>query len=164
VVSPPELWKDQPIHDVITHLKREAEVIQTLKIQEGAKELKVINYPGHQGRDIENNVTMVITPEGLNFGHTGDQSGPKEDWKWIDQAGKKHKVDILFPNCWTPDIHRVARGFKPNLIITGHENEMGHSIDHRESNWLTYTRLKGSEIPFLLLTWGESYFYMPNDM
>lgn len=77
------------------------------------------------------------------------------------QAGSSNRVDVLFPNCWTPDIQRMIRGFKPKLVMTGHENEMGHTIDHRESNWLTYTRTKGSISPFILLTWGESYHYIP---
>ncbi len=161
VVAPPEVWQDQPIHHKITHLKREAHTLQTLKIQDGKQFLKVVNYPGHQGKDIENNVPLVFSPEGMSFVQTGDQSGPESDWDWIDEVGIKNRVDVLFPNCWTPDIHRVVKGFNPKLVITGHENEMGHTIDHRESNWLTYTRLKGSPYPFLLLTWGESYHYIP---
>ncbi len=161
VVAPPEVWNKQPIHEKITHLKREANTIQILNIQNGKQVLKVINNPGHQGSDIENNVPLVFTPEGMSFAQTGDQSGPKDDWNWIDKIGFQNRVDVLFPNCWTPDIQRMIRGFKPQLIITGHENEMGHTIDHRESNWLTYIRLKGTKIPFLLLTWGESFHYIP---
>lgn len=161
VVAPPEVWQDQPIHQKITHLKRESHTEQVLKIQNGKQQLKVVNYPGHQGSDIENNVPLVFTPEGMSFVQTGDQSGPVSDWEWIDEVGKKNRVDVLFPNCWTPDIQRVIKGFNPKLVMTGHENEMGHTIDHRESNWLTYTRLKGSPTPFLLITWGESFQYIP---
>ena len=159
VVAPPEVWKDQPIHQEINHLKREPRVVQVLSIQNGSEELKVIVNPGRQGRDIENNVPLVITPEGLSFAQTGDQSGPNEDWIWIDEMNEYHEVDVLLPNCWTPDVHRMIKGFKPKLVITGHENEMGHTIDHRESNWLTYTRLKGAKAPYLLLSWGESFHY-----
>jgi len=161
VVAPPEVWQDQPIHKNITHLKREPHTLQVLQIQNGKQKLKVVNYPGHQGSDIENNVPLVLTPEGMSFAQTGDQSGPSGDWNWIDQVGFHNRVDILFPNCWTPQIHRMVKGFQPQLVITGHENEMGHTIDHRESNWLTYTRLKGAPAPFLLVTWGESYHYIP---
>ncbi len=161
VVAPPEVWSDLPIHKTITHLKREAHTKQKLKVQQGAQELTVINYPGHQGKDIENNVPLVFTPEGMSFVQTGDQSGPVEDWDWIDTAGTQNRVDVLFPNCWTPDIQRMVKGFKPAMVITGHENEMAHTIDHRESNWLTYTRLKGSPAPYLLLAWGESFHYVP---
>ena len=163
VVAPPDVWKDQPIHDQITQLDRKSHTTQTLKIQNGKQELTVVNYPGHQGSDIENNVPLVFTPEGMSFVQTGDQSGPASDWNWIDEVAAQHRVDVLLPNCWTPDIHRVVKGFNPKLVITGHENEMGHTIDHRESNWLTYTRLKGSAVPYLLLTWGESFHYLPED-
>lgn len=163
VVAPPEVWREQSIYDKITHLKREPHTKQTLKVQNGNQDLIVVNYPGHQGSDIENNVPLVFTPEGLSFAQTGDQSGPTADWEWIDVVGEDHRVDVLFPNCWTPDIHRMVKGFQPQLVITGHENEMGHTIDHRESNWLTYTRLKGSTKPFLLMTWGESFHYLPNN-
>ncbi len=162
-VAPPEVWQERPIHKNITHLKREADTQQDLSVKNGKEKLIIINYPGHQGSNIENNVPLVFTPEGMSFVQTGDQSGPDTDWIWIDEVGNKNRVDILFPNCWTPDIHRMVKGFDPELVITGHENEMGHTIDHRESNWLTYTRLKGITIPSLLITWGESYHYMPQE-
>ncbi len=161
VVAPPEVWRDQDIHSKITHLKREAQTKQTLTIQQGKEKLIVINNPGHQGSDIENNVPLIFTPEGLSFVQTGDQSGPESDWKWIDELGTHNRVDVLFPNCWTTDIRRMIKGFRPKLVMTGHENEMGHTIDHRESNWLTYTRLQGATVPYVLMTWGESFHYLP---
>lgn len=169
IVAPPEVWKEKAIHKKITHLERIPHKKQTLSVQNGQRELQVVIYPGHQGKDIENNVPLVITPEGLSFSQMGDQSNI-DDFEWIDDIGKNHYVDILMPNCWTTDIVRVAKGFKPVLIITGHENEMGHTIDHREPNWLTYKRKKGSDrfggskdvgydTPLILMAWGESYHY-----
>ena len=169
VVAPPEVWKDKPFYKSITHLERIPNVIQALPVQGGKQALKVVVYPGHQGEDIENNVSLVITPEGLSFSQMGDQSN-LDDFKWIDEVGNNHAVDVLMPNCWTTDIVRVAKGFKPTVIITGHENEMGHSIDHREPYWLTYQRREGSDrfggsskigydTPLILMTWGESYYY-----
>ncbi len=169
VVSPPGIWKDRVIHTQITHLKREPHTLQALSVQDGQRELQVVVYPGHQGSDIENNVSLVISPEGLSFSQMGDQSND-QDFEWIDEVGNHHLVDVLMPNCWTTDIVRVARGFNPALIITGHENEMGHTIDHREPNWLTYQRKVGSDRfggskdvgyshPLILMTWGESYHY-----
>ena len=84
---------------------------QTLEIQNGKHQLTVINYPGHQGNNVENNVLLVYTPDGMSFVQTGDQSGPITDWDWVDEAGKHNKVDVIFPNCWTPDIHRMIKGF-----------------------------------------------------
>ncbi len=169
VITPPGVWKDRPVNKSITHLERVAHTVQTLPVQGGKQELKVVVYPGHQGENIENNVSLVITPEGLSFSHMGDQSN-SNDFEWIDEVGKNHLVDVLLPNCWTTDIVRVDRGFNPSLIITGHENEMGHTIDHREPYWLTYQRQVGSDrfggsselgydTPLILMTWGESYHY-----
>jgi hypothetical protein len=148
-------------------------MLQTLAVKSGKQILKVIVYPGHQGEDIENNVSLVFTPEGLSFSHMGDQSN-SNDFEWIDLVGKKHVVDVLMPNCWTTDIVRVVKGFQPAVVITGHENELGHTIDHREPYWLTYQRREGSDrfggsrelgyaTPLILMTWGESFVYKRDD-
>ena len=169
VVAPPEVWKDKSINTFITQLERVPHIVQTLPVQGGKQILKVIVYPGHQGENIENNVSLVKTPEGLSFSHMGDQSN-SDDFEWIDEVGNNHVVDVLLPNCWTTDIVRVTKGFNPALVITGHENEMGHTIDHREPYWLTYQRQEGSDrfggssevgydTPLILMTWGESYHY-----
>jgi L-ascorbate metabolism protein UlaG (beta-lactamase superfamily) len=169
VVAPPEVWVDKSINTFITHLERIPHTVQTLPVQGGKQILKVVVYPGHQGENIENNVSLVITPEGLSFSQMGDQSN-SADFEWIDEVGNNHVVDVLMPNCWTTDIVRVAKGFDPALIITGHENEMGHTIDHREPYWLTYQRQEGSDrfggsselgydTPLILMTWGESFHY-----
>ena len=158
VVAPPEVWAGKPIHERITHLKRVAHTIQKLPVQNGEKELRVVNYPGHQGGSIENNVPLVFTPEGMSFAQTGDQSNDS-DFSWIDEVAANHKVDVLMPNCWTTDIVRMAKGFKPRVIIPGHQNEMGHTIDHREPHWLTYNRLSRSPYPIVPMSWGEKFRY-----
>lgn len=169
VVAPPDIWSDRPVHKHITHLKREAHKEQTLLVRGGQEELKVVVYPGHQSLDIVNNVYLITTPGGLSISQMGDQSNDN-DFEWIDEVRNYNDVDILLPNCWTTDIVRVAAGFNPGLIITGHENEMGHTIDHREPFWLSYQRKTGSDRfggskevgylhPLLLMTWGESFHY-----
>ena len=159
VVAPPDLWPEEPIFEAITHLDRKAHSIQSLKIQSGKQELKVVVYPGHQGERILNNVVLIITPEGLSFCQTGDQSYD-QDFTWIDTVGKNHRVDVLMPNCWGRNPPRTAQGFNPRLIIPGHENELGHSIDHREAYVLDYSRWQ-VPYPKLIMTWGESYHYIP---
>lgn len=170
VVAPPEVWLGKPIHQQITHLKRESHRIQSLMLSGGKHELQVIVYPGHQGAKVQNNVPLVITPEGLSFAHFGDQRDGGDDFGWIDQVGNLYQVDVLLPNSWTSDIARAVRGFDPELVITGHENEMGHTIDHREPYWITYERKTGSDYrggsrlvgydsPLLVMTWGEFYHY-----
>jgi L-ascorbate metabolism protein UlaG (beta-lactamase superfamily) len=169
VIAPPDVWSGKSIHKQITHMERVVHTEQILPIQGGQQELKVVVYPGHQGSDIVNNVYLVITPENLSFSHLGDQSND-DDFEWIDKVKNNHDVDVLLSNCWTTDIVRVAKGFSPGLIITGHENEMGHTIDHREPYWLSYQRQTGSDRfggskeegylhPLILMTWGESYHY-----
>jgi glyoxylase-like metal-dependent hydrolase (beta-lactamase superfamily II) len=160
VIAPPEVWDSLAIHQNILHLKRAAHSRQKVLLNNDLQ-LSTVVYPGHQGADIQNNLVIVTTPEGISVAHTGDQSGPEDEWEWMDKIGENFRVDILFPNCWTPDILRMIRGVAPALVITGHENEMGHTVDHRESNWLTYTRLKGAVSPYILMTWGESYYYVP---
>ncbi|MBT7098935.1 hypothetical protein HN937_16270, partial [Candidatus Poribacteria bacterium] len=114
---------------------------------------------------------LVTTPEGMGFMQTGDQSDPRA-FSWIDDVADNHRVDVLMPNCWTTDIVRVVDGTRPAVVITGHENEMGHTIDHREPYWLTYERQTGSDrfggssdvgydTPLVLMTWGESFHFEP---
>lgn len=175
VVAPEAAFEGTPIHGRITHLKREAHTLQRLPIQNGARELGVVVYPGqqYQRRGIPNNVVLVFTPEGMSFAHNGDQINDpypeyQEDYKWIDKVREHHRVDVLMTNCWLEDIHRFVRGFDPRLVIPAHENELGHPIFDRVPYWgdaehlkLTYPKLLASEYPVLRMTWGESYHYKP---
>ena len=100
----------------------------------------------------------IMTPEGLSFAHTGDQSN-QDDFQWIDEVHRRFEVDVLMPNCWTTDPLRLVGGFRPKLVIPGHENEMGHTIDHREPFWLTYNRFDGAPSELLVMGWGERFHY-----
>jgi len=160
VVANSGAWNSNPIHPEITHLKRRAHIIQMLPVQNGKQKLKVVVYPGHQG-ELENNVYIVTTADGLSFSQMGDQ-GTQKDLEWIDEIASHHKVDVLMPNCFTEDIARVIKGFNPNVVITGHENELSHTIDHREAYWKTYLRKEKTDkydCPLVLMTWGESFHY-----
>lgn len=171
VVAPPQVWKDRAIYSYITHLKREAHTKQQLKIQNNKIELDIVIYPGHQMSSHENNVSMVYTPENISVCHMGDQINEGDfmiDYDWIDYVSEHHRVDILLPPSWTNEIYRIVQGFDPKLVIPGHENELGHTIDDRVPFWddsehleLTYPELKNSEYPLILMTWGDSYHYLP---
>lgn len=174
VVAPEEVFGDTPLQARVTHMKREAHTVQPLPIQDGARELKVVVYPGQQYQDsgIPNNVALVYTPEGMTFAHNGDQVNDpypeyQQDFEWIDKVKEHHKVDVLMTNNWTNDVLRMARGFNPKLVIPGHENEMGHPTWDRVPYWgdeqylkLNFTELK-KEYPVLVMAWGESYRYKP---
>ncbi|MBI5091375.1 MAG: MBL fold metallo-hydrolase [Candidatus Hydrogenedentes bacterium] len=171
VVTPPEVWEGKPIHEKITHLERDAEKMQTLPIQKGSRELKVVCYPGHQMENVQNNVPLIFTPDGISVCHIGDQINEGTfmvDYAWIDNVAKHHQVDIFLPNCWTNELFRIVKGFDPELVIMGHENELGHPVDDRVPYWgdaeflqLTNPQLLKSNYPVVPMTWGESYSYTP---
>jgi glyoxylase-like metal-dependent hydrolase (beta-lactamase superfamily II) len=162
VIAPEGLWSGQPrLTGSFTRLSRDSNSVQHVLLRSG-KTLAVSVYLGHQGR-VPNNVYVIRSPDGFTIVHTGDQAAeeaPGGDFDWIAQIGGRHKVDILLPNCWTTNIQRMARGVNPQLIITGHENEMGHTVDHREDYTQTYNHLFGVRYPFLVMAWGESYHYL----
>ena len=157
VVTPNNVWEEKPIHNEITHLERIAHEIQNLRLNNKNVDLNVVIYPGHQGADILNNVVLVVTPEGYSVCHTGDQSS-RDDFSWINEVKDHFTLDVLIPNCWTTDPLQASQGFNPQLIIPTHENELGHTIDHREAYALNYSRWN---VPYdkVIMTWGESYHY-----
>lgn len=161
VFAPPNLWSDTPdLASRVTYPERGITTIQKVPVKRGASELTIIAYPGHQGKDVVNNVYLVTSPEGFTVMHTGDQSGSEEpggDFDWLAQVGAYHHVDLLLPNCWANGLQRMIRGVNPDLIITGHENELSHTVDHREDYTQTYNRLFGSRYPAIVMTWGEHY-------
>ena len=157
VVAPEGLWKDDAYFaSRLTYPERSADKVHSL----AKPSLKYVAYPGHQGKGPINNNHLVITPENFAVMQTGDESSDDNDWSdfaWINNVGFQHTVDVLLPNCWTTDIKRMARGVNPKLILTGHENEMGHTVDHREDYTQTYNHLFGSPYPFIVMSWGEGY-------
>ena len=95
------------------------------------------------------------------FAHTGDQSNT-EDLNWIDTIGDRYKIDVIMINSWSyyPGM-RLAKGFRPKLIIPGHENELNHTIDHREPYWLNYVRLGDNpSFPWVQMATGERFHYI----
>lgn len=175
VVAPDNVLLNSPLHDRITHLKREAHTLQELPIQKGQRILRLVVYPGQQYQDggVPNNVVLVYSPEGMTFVHNGDQINDpypayQEDYAWIDQVHEHHRVDVYMTNCWCNDIFRDVRGFDPKVVIPGHENELSHPLWDRVPFWgdseyllLTYPELKASTYPVVVMTWGESYHYLP---
>ena len=161
VVTPPDVFANLPFYSKILHPERKAHLIHEIPLPEKGFNLKIVNYPGHQGSTILNDVTLVFTPEGMSFIQTGDQSN-LEDFGWIDSVGDHFPVDVAMVNSWSvyPG-QRVAHGFRSKLTIAGHENEMGHTIDHREPYWLNYLRLGDpATFPWIQMAWGEKYHYL----
>ncbi len=165
VIAAEGLWSnDEYFRTRLIYPKRSADAIHRVTVREGGPELRFVAYPGHQGKAPINNVHLVMTPENFSVMHTGDQSSDDNDFsdfQWIAQVGAQHRVNVLLPNCWTTDIQRMLRGIHPDLVLTGHENEMAHTVDHREDYTQTYNHLFGTTYPFAVLAWGESFHFRP---
>ncbi len=163
VIAPEGLWADDPeFSKRLIYPERSVDKVHEVKSSRGSQVLKFISYPGHQGKPVLVNVNLVIAPDGFSVLHTGDQSGdegPGTDFDWFAQIGHYHHVDVLLPNGWANDLHRIVRGVNPELVIPGHENEMSHPVAHREAYTQDYERLFGLHYPFIVMSWGESFLY-----
>ena len=148
VVAPPGVWEGMSPH--ILYIRDQKTVIGTA--------LTVYPFPGHQDNMI-NNVYAITTPEGVTVMHTGDQYHIG-DMEWISRVGDALKVDILLMHSWMPETEKSIDGIKPGLIIVGHENEMGHTIDHRESYMLSFRIFKEVKTPYIIMAWGEYYTFL----
>jgi len=111
-------------------------------------------FPGHQD-DLPNNLYVVTTKEKKTIAHIGDQYN-KDDMAWIVNLKKEiPQPDALIINCWTHQMNNLVEGFSPKLVIPGHENEMGHTIDHREAFWLTFQKMQSINRDYVVMGWGE---------
>jgi L-ascorbate metabolism protein UlaG (beta-lactamase superfamily) len=163
VVASEGLWKNEPeFASKLIYPKRSTSEVHKIPVR-GGKTLEVVAYPGHQGPSVNNNVHLVITHEGYSAMQTGDQWWDEDvagsDFDWFAHVSRDHKVDVFLPNCWAKGLDRMVRGVNPAVVITGHENEMGHTVDHREDFTQTYTRLHGVPYPLVLMAWGEGWHY-----
>lgn len=140
---------------------RDASIRRKVALKSG-RTIEVAVFPGFQG-ELTNNVYLVFAPEGMSFAHTGDLFRSKQTQEdmlqWIDRVKDRWKVDVLMVNVWTSDFARTMDGFDARMVITGHENEMGHDPLKRKTNYLAYDRLRDSPRPWVVMTWGESYYY-----
>jgi len=167
VVASPQIWKDDPIYSKITHPERVAGKVQEIPVKAG--KLQFVVYPGHQMKKTINNVTLVLSPEGINFAHLGDQINEGDfmvDFDWIDKVKDDFNVDFIMPTVWANDLVKITKGFNPKMVFIGHANELGHKIYDRDPFWgdtgFTEPSLKAllnSDYPSLLMIWGESYHY-----
>ncbi len=154
VLAPIEVQKE---NEGITHFGEDKRVDKEVTLDNGEK-LQVSVFPGHQD-DLRNNVYVVTTPEKKVVAHTGDQSN-EEDIRWIANLHKEiPRPDILTVNCWAPFLKELVEGVNPRVVISGHENEMGHSVSHRESFWLSFQDIKAVCRDYVIMGWGECFRY-----
>jgi len=157
VITPLGLWENENKNIQPTGGKTMLNKIFYLK---NKLSLQVKIFPGHQD-ELLNNVYVVTTPERISVTHTGDQYNT-EDRTWIKTVKEHAKTDVLLIECWAMHMDEMIDGFAPRLVITGHENELlFHTIDHREPYWLTYKKMSTIKYPYIIMTWGESYTFVP---
>ena len=150
VILPEEIWKNV---NLPVRVMRGSDMIrETIHLPTKNVSLPVSIYPGAQG-DVLNNVYIITLPEGKTIMHTGDQDFSED---LVTKTGA-FNIDVLTVQCWMLPMEPFIAGVKPKLIITGHENEMLHGIDHREAYWLTFRRMSGVNAPYIIMAWGESY-------
>lgn len=153
VYAPDEFW---PENEKINHIWFDKGKDLTMKVRN--QKLKVRVYPGHQDK-LHNNIHVFTLPEGYTVAHLGDQY-LEEDMEWIQHIYKEVKnLDVLIVDCWILKLQEVIASFDPKLVVTAHENEMFHTIDHREAFWLTYYKMQPVTKPYLIMSWGEWYEY-----
>lgn len=122
------------------------------------EQIRLMIFPGHQDH-LMNNLYVITTPEGFTFANSGDQYQSKsEDMEWIPSITPLlPKVDIFMLNCWNTRLPQIINAFDPRYVVTAHENEMGHTIDHREAFWLTFQKFTPLATPFVVMGWGERF-------
>lgn len=146
-----------PENDSIIHLIPDTIIKEKVRLRHG-RNIKLQVLPGHQSELQCNNYVFTL-PGKITVVHTGDEY-QQRDMNWIPRAHQLiPPVDILIVNCWADPLNDIIDGYKPKLVITGHENEFGHSIDHREAFWLTNHKMQKIGYPFVLMGWGERYCF-----
>lgn len=155
VIAPKGLWVgvDPMIEQLLV-----ADTAVTIPFDELEMTLHIL--PGHQD-DIYNNIYVMDFKGCGSVAHTGDQWN-EDDLVWIDKVKDTYRVDCLLLNCWVNSMERTIRGFNPRVLITGHENELEHTIDHREAYWMTLRKMDkmpSLNVPNVLMTWGEWFEY-----
>lgn len=155
VIAPDQILPD---HKGVTHTRKEEIWKETFKAANGAK-LKATIIPGHQDH-LQNNIYVVTTPDGYTVSSSGDQWLKSDLDMVLNLQGKITPVDVFMPICWAAKLPEFCQSFGSKVVLTGHENELGHhTIDHREAYWLSYNKLEDFPIPNCLMTWGECFYY-----
>lgn len=153
VYAPDEILPKDP---KVTHLRSNDIISKDIALN--GKKFRLTILPGHQDQ-MQNNIHIITTPDGYTFAQTGDQYN-KEDLAWISDVYKCiPAIDLLMLNCWANSLQQTIDGFNPKVVVFGHENELGHTIDHRESYWKSYDKLDAIRQPGCLMTWGECLEY-----
>jgi hypothetical protein len=119
--------------------------------------IKVLCFPGWQKRD-----TPVSVYAANLDGHWISHNGDNRRTEIYAEIPKRCAVDVLLANCWS-GFDAYAMATKPRLMITGHENELGHAAGGRRpfSEMLSVLDAMKEPPNYLLLQWGEHVHWEP---
>ena len=155
VIAPGEFWEN--MKPQLRVLRGDDMIREDIHLTAKNTSISAWVYPGFQG-DLPNNVYMIQLPEGQTVMHTGDQTIYDDLVEKVNS--RKIKVDVMLVGCAAP-MNIIVNGIMPSIVFTGHENEMGHTIDHREAYWLSTRRMSEVKVPYIITAWGESYTFTP---
>ncbi|MCH5173956.1 MAG: MBL fold metallo-hydrolase [Bacteroidales bacterium] len=123
--------------------------------------LPVLVLPGHQVK-LLNNIYILTMPGGKTIAHFGDQD-LEADNEWLFKSPEllTKRLDVMIINGWNPELEKTVMSFNPKVVLSGHENEMFHGIDHREALWLTQYKFDklAFPMPAYTMVWGEYFRY-----
>lgn len=129
--------------------------------------VKVRNFLGNQGKDTPCNV-YLLDIDGVLVADNGDNYDLGKE----RMLAKCPPADVIIASTWNKVQEMVkscaaAPGFdrEKSVLLPSHENELGHSVNHRESYWEMYTqkdRLGDRKFPWPRvhpLAYGESFTF-----
>ena len=157
IYAPDELFAEDTD---VRHVRQEGLYRFSADLPAGRLDVQVL--PGHQA-PLQNNIWLLTLPNGKTVCAMGDQYAEDGSDLALMQAlcDSLPRVDVLAMDCWIHDYDAHAACFRPRLIVSQHENEIGaHGIDHREAFWMTLYKNRHfhqSDAPWVLMAWGEWY-------
>jgi hypothetical protein len=162
VVGPASLGPEFKVS--LNSTKSFIEVKQNLTLTTG-ETLGVYIYPGIQtideGLTVPNNLYVVVTPDNIRMGHTGDH------WEYLKFPGDILNVktktggdtDILFFNFWSDGLIPYKKGFGAKVIVAAHLEEIIHDIQARKPYYWPIQRSDNGSVKLLVMYPGENFAY-----
>jgi L-ascorbate metabolism protein UlaG (beta-lactamase superfamily) len=119
--------------------------------------IKVYAFPGWQSRTTPVGV-YAVNLDGYWVSHNGDNRRTEI----YSEIPKRCAVDVLLANCWS-GFDAYAKATRPKLMITGHENELGHAAGGRRPFREMFGILDRMKDPpkSRILQWGEHIHWEP---
>jgi hypothetical protein len=120
-------------------------------------------FPGFQ-KEEPDNIYLTTTSGGLKVMNLGDENETFQAGdEWYKKIKKPVDIDIMIPNIWCPNLVSILKIFRPKLVISSHEHEIGHPVSGRRPYDYVYKVLRTIKTPFAVPMWGEKVVYNKRD-